>query len=594
MGDRRTGMLTMTGRLLLRYLPALVLILLVSGVVLDHVLENGMARDVDTALEINARAIRRALPEGSATQAQVQSLGRELGLRITLIGTDGTVLADSAGDPAAMANHANRPEVRAALRGSTGASTRVSATLDEPYRYIALPPENGAGVLVRVARPLSQLQSRLARARATIVGAFSLALLLGVMALVAVSRSLSRPLEEMTAAVSRMTSGDLAARAPGRGGAEAAVLADAFNHMADELGRRLQQFRGDRERLGLILSAMEEGVLLVDPQETVEYTNLSARVLLGHEPQNLGTIVPQTLRHIVEGARDAGSPREEEIEIGQPLRVVRASAIPVGSPASENHGGTVLLVLRDVTEARRVEAMRHDFVANASHELKTPVAAIRAAAETIRQAVHDDPEGARRFADRLLGDATRLSRIVGDLLDLSRLEAERPPRDRVRLDLVAAEEAERFMFPAEAANLHLEVLTETPVAVLGSASSLALLVRNLLDNAIRYTRPSGHINVSVARRGSDAVLEVRDTGMGIPSRHLPRIFERFYRVDPARSRETGGTGLGLAIVKHVAEQLEGRVEADSELGRGSTFRVVLPLAPSAARPSRSRKAGHTS
>ncbi|HEY8202536.1 MAG TPA: ATP-binding protein, partial [Actinomycetota bacterium] len=510
-------------------------------------------------------------------------------LRITLIATDGTVLADSSADPAVMQNHASRPEVRAALRGSTGTSTRISATLGEPYRYVALAPENG--VVVRVARPLSQYQGRVARERATIAGAFGVALLLGVAALLAVSRSLSRPLEEMTAAVSRMTSGDLAARAPARGGAEVALLADAFNRMADELGRRLQEFRGDRERLGLILSAMEEGVLLVDSEETVEYTNLSARVLLGHEPQSLGTIVPQSLRHIVDGAREAGSPHEEEMEIGQPLRVVRASAIPVGPMKSDGQGGTVLLVLRDVTEARRVEAMRRDFVANASHELKTPVAAIRAAAETIRQAVHDDPEGARRFADRLLGDATRLSRIVGDLLDLSRLEAERPPRDRVRLDLVAAEEAERFMFPAEANNLHLEVSTDTPVAVLGSASSLALLVRNLLDNAIRYTRPSGRINLTVSRRDGDAVLEVRDTGMGIPSRHLPRIFERFYRVDPARSRETGGTGLGLAIVKHVAEQLEGRVEADSELGRGSTFRVILPLAPAAGRSPRAKKAG---
>src|SRR5437867_5338806 len=150
------------------------------------------------------------------------------------------------------------------------------------------------------------------------------------------------------------------------------------------------------------------------------------------------------------------------------------------------------------------------------------------------------------------------------------------------------------MFPAEANNLQLEVSTDTPVAVLGSASSLALLVRNLLDNAIRYTRPSGRINLTVSRRDGDAVLESAETGMGIPSRHLPRIFERFYRVDPARSRETGGTGLGLAIVKHVAEQLEGRVEADSELGRGSTFRVILPLAPAAARSSRAKKAGRAS
>jgi two-component system phosphate regulon sensor histidine kinase PhoR len=583
MGLRRRS--TLTGRLLAGYVPAMVVILAVSSLLLDRVLENGMARDLTSSLETNARAVRRAVPEAPGYQPWAESLGRELGLRITLVRTDGTVLADSWTDPATMQNHASRPEVASALAGRTGMATRTSATLGEPFRYLALPPENG--IVVRIALPLSHLRSRVARARATIAVSFSFALLFGIMALVAVARSLSRPLEEMTAAVSRMSSGDLTARAPPQGSEEVAVLADAFNHMADELGRRIEEVRGDRERLGLILAAMEEGVLLVDREELVEYANLSARTLLGHEPQSLAMIVPQTLRRIVERAREAQTAQEEEMEIGQPLRVVRASAIPVG-PAGER--GTVLLVLRDVTEARRVEAVRRDFVANASHELKTPVAAIRAAAETIRQAVEDDPEGARRFADRLLTDATRLSRIVGDLLDLSRLEAERPPRDRVRLDLVAAEEAERFMFPAEIANLHLEVSTDTPVTVLGSATSLALLVRNLLDNAIRYTRPLGRINLSVGHRNGDAVLEVKDTGMGIPSRHLPRIFERFYRVDPARSRETGGTGLGLAIVKHVAEQLEGRVEADSELGRGSTFRVVLPLAPAAGRAARAKRA----
>src|SRR5437867_12401101 len=181
MALQRTGMVTMTGRLLLRYLPALVAILLVSGVVLDRVLENGMAREVDASLGVDARAIRRALPEGFAYQPRVASLGEELGLRITLIGTDGTVLADSSADPATMQNHASRPEVRAALHGSTGVASRTSATLGDPYRYLALPPENG--VIVRVARPLSQLQSRLARVRATIAGAFSVALLLGVAAL---------------------------------------------------------------------------------------------------------------------------------------------------------------------------------------------------------------------------------------------------------------------------------------------------------------------------------------------------------------------------------------------------------------------------
>jgi two-component system phosphate regulon sensor histidine kinase PhoR len=583
MGRRQERRATLTVRLLRLYLPAMIAIFAVTGVLLDRVLEAGTIRDFTSALETNARAVRRALPDPSGHQPWAQSLGRELGVRITLVRTDGTVLADSWGDPSSMDNHASRPEVRTAIGGSTGVTSRLSSTLSQPFRYVALPPENG--VIVRVARPLSDLEARTTSARITVVTAFALALVFGVVALLAVARSLTRPLAEMTSTVSRMSAGDLSARVTPQETQEISVLGTAFNRMAAELGSRIEEIRRDREQLGLILAAMEEGVLLVDAREAVEYSNVSARTLLGHDPSTLATIVPQDLRHITDRARDGRVPQEEEMEIGRPLRVVRASAIPVGDD------GTVLLVLRDVTEARRVESVRRDFVANASHELKTPVAAIRGAAETIRQAVEDDPEGAQRFADRLMGDATRLSRIVGDLLDLSRLEAERPPRDRVRLDLVAAEEAERFMFPAEAANLHLDISTEVAAPVLGSATSLALLVRNLLDNAIRYTRGGGSIRLSVKADAGDAVLEVTDTGMGIPSRHLPRIFERFYRVDPARSRETGGTGLGLAIVKHVAEQLEGRVEAESELGRGSTFRVVLPLAPAAARSAKARRAG---
>jgi signal transduction histidine kinase len=219
--------------------------------------------------------------------------------------------------------------------------------------------------------------------------------------------------------------------------------------------------------------------------------------------------------------------------------------------------------------------MRRDFVANTSHELKTPVASIQAAAETIRDAARDDPPAAGRFAEQLHRDALRLSRIVSDLLDLSRLEAERPRLSPVRLDRLTSEEVDRFRDSAGRAGVKLEFRSD-PVIVHGSQGDLALLVRNLLDNAVRYSPDGGRVEVEVASSDGEALLAVRDTGIGIPSRDMPRIFERFYRVDRARSRETGGTGLGLSIAKHVAEQHGGRIEVDSELGRGSEFRVRLP------------------
>jgi two-component system sensor histidine kinase SenX3 len=248
----------------------------------------------------------------------------------------------------------------------------------------------------------------------------------------------------------------------------------------------------------------------------------------------------------------------------------------VTTPAGDD--GSVLVVVTDVTESRRIDAIRRDFVANASHELKTPAASIQAAAETLRDAAADDPEAVARFAAQLERDALRLSRIVMDLLDLSRLETEHDGHGQVQLETLVHEEVERAAPMADDAGVALEIAADAPAPVTGSARDLALLLRNLIDNGIRYTPEGGSVRVAVSTVGDDAVLTVRDTGIGIPTKDLPRIFERFYRVDRARSRETGGTGLGLAIVKHVAENLGAHVEVESELGVGTTFTVRLLLA----------------
>jgi signal transduction histidine kinase len=235
-------------------------------------------------------------------------------------------------------------------------------------------------------------------------------------------------------------------------------------------------------------------------------------------------------------------------------------------------------VIRDVTEARRADKVRRDFVANASHELKTPAATIQAAAETIFTAAHDDPSVVPRFAAQLEREAVRLSRIVSDLLDLSRLESGSQLDGAIALDVVLRDEGERFEDRAAEASVQLTIRAGDVARVRGSARDLALLTRNLVDNAIRYTAPGGRVEVALVDEGPEVVLSVEDSGIGIPTRDLPRIFERFYRVDRARSRETGGTGLGLAIVKHVVENHGGRISVDSELGRGTRFEVRLPAA----------------
>ncbi len=341
---------------------------------------------------------------------------------------------------------------------------------------------------------------------------------------------------------------------------------------ASRLGADLAQAEEERRSLHLALDSMDEGVVLFDADGRVRLANPAAEALLGSRPRASSTLFPLELRRAVASAAELDEPAVTTVDVGTPPRSIRATATRVGPD------GSVLLVLLDVTESRRLDAVRRDFITNASHELKTPAASIQAAAETIRAAASDDPEVVPRFAEQLEREAARLSRIVSDLLDLSRLESGSETVDLVRLDEVLADERERFERAAEEAGVTLRLATEPVPPVRGSARDLSLLVRNLVDNAVRYTRAGGRVDVRVGAQDGLVVLVVADTGVGIPSRDLDRIFERFYRVDRARSRELGGTGLGLAIVKHLVIAHGGTLAIESQPGRGTTVRVGLPPA----------------
>jgi signal transduction histidine kinase len=353
-------------------------------------------------------------------------------------------------------------------------------------------------------------------------------------------------------------------------------LSDAARVEAEEGASRLAALERERSDGEAILGALEEGILLFDATGELAFENQKAGELLGRPLERARDLTPSSLRAIVETALAGGSAGVVEVEATPSGRILSGSAARISGP------GKVLLVLRDVTESRTADEVRRDFAANASHELKTPAASIRALAETIGAGVRNDPSAVPRFAAQLEVEAVRLSRIVSDLLDLSRLESEAGERTELRLDRLVAEEAGRLKDRAEEAGLSFAVDTDGRVPVRGSPRDLSLLVRNLIENAIQYTRPGGHVEVMVSSQDGAAVFEVRDSGIGIPSRDQARIFERFYRVDRARSRETGGTGLGLSIVRHVAENHGGSVRVQSQLGRGSTFTVRLPLAEPAA------------
>ena len=557
---------TLARQLLTWYTVMVLAALLVLGVVLNRVLENQLLDDLTVSLESQALLVRATLDGEGAVADSVLTWSNEESLRVTVIGVDGVVLADSSRDIEGMENHADRPEVQAAAAGNTGVASRVSASVGVEYRYVAVPATTN-GLVVRVAEPVSAIAERLQRLRTAIALVGVAAAALGVGAVWLIARNIVRPIRHVTESAVQIAAGDHTAEVGGASTVELQRMANTVNRMAGELRRRAQLSDEDRLTRDRILDALEEGVILVQADDSVAYLNTWARTALG-ERVRLAEL-PGPLQELTERARSTDGAVHRDFDYGVPSRRFQASA------TLHREVGSVLLVLQDLTEALRVEAMRQDFVADASHELKTPISAIQAGSETILHAIDEDPAAARTFAEQVRLNAVRLGRIVVDLLDLSRLETEDPVFEKVSLNELVKDEVTRLTHPSGKAPVEWTLETE-PVDVFGSRNDLRLATRNLLDNAQRYAA-GGQVRVSVGQTGGEAVLEVADTGVGISTRDQPRVFERFYRVDVARSRHTGGTGLGLAIVKHVADRHGGRVDVESELGVGSTFRLYLPV-----------------
>jgi len=517
----------------------------------------------------------------------IRQLAADSGLRLTLIRRDGVVIADSSVAPErvpAMENHSHRPEVREALARGSGMSVRKSATTGETYVYAAqtLAGPRGEGLILRLAEPLEQLQAlqgRLATSLALAALAAGLAILVTSLWL---DRRLFQPLSRLIADARDIAAGR-AARVQVPDEDELAALALALNRLAATAEEQFEVVRKERDQLRQILASMSEGVLVVGPDGRALMINPAFYRLFDLKGDFAGRPVLEIIRHprfarLIDDTLRHGEPQSGQIELAAPER---RTLLLASSPLtlSGQHGAVV--ATRDTTDLTRVADMRKDFVANVSHELKTPLAAIRGYAETLRDGALEEPTTARRFTDRIVSQCRRLQELLDDLLTLSRLEGVAPALEREPVALGAVVHRAVELISAVAREKRVELAIETgeePLPpVLGDPDGLERLVLNLLDNAIKYNRPEGRITLRLSRSDGEAVLEVIDTGIGIPPESIPRLFERFYRVDKGRAREEGGTGLGLAIVKHVAQTHGGQVEVESRIGQGSTFRVRLPL-----------------
>jgi two-component system, OmpR family, phosphate regulon sensor histidine kinase PhoR len=496
--------------------------------------------------------------------------------RVTVIALDGRVLGDSDVPPdmvAHLEDHSRRAEVVEALAHGTGTAVRRSASVQQDLLYAASHTERGE--LIRIAMDLGQIDEAVGRVRRQIVEVGAIALLLAMGLSAAVSLAATRRLRRIRAAAVAMARGDLGVRIRPRQGDELDDLGASLDALAEELQRRISQLNAEREEMSALVDAMDEGVLAIAADGSLRRANPAARRMFGLTAATTGTPPEAIARQkpfldIVR--RVLGGEPVPATELTHDGRHLLATAQPLP-------GGGAVLVFLDTSELRRLEGVRRDFVANASHELKTPLTAIRGYGETLL----DDSLPAdlrRKFIRTVYAHATRLQDILDDLLDLSRIESGgwSPDPTSMGIEGVAREAWQGVAEAAAARDLALD-FTIAPDADRVAADPVGLrqIFSNLFSNAVRYTPPGGRITVASTAEGPDRVrVEVRDTGVGIPPEHLDRIFERFYRVDPARSREEGGTGLGLSIVRHLVERHGGRVEAESEVGRGTTIRFSLP------------------
>jgi two-component system phosphate regulon sensor histidine kinase PhoR len=565
------------------------------GWILADRVEQHSRQQIEHDLRSKAQLLRetvRDFPAEKATalQARVAALGREIATRITLIDAHGRVLADSEKDPAEMDNHANRPEIVAAAANQFGTATRFSRTLQRSLTYVALrmeAPVSGVAY-VRVALPLDQVHGQLAEIQRLVWSGAALTGLAAMLVAFLLARGLVRPLRELTQGAEQIAAGDYGHKVFAAGRDEISTLARSFNHMSAQLRAQFRQLEADRQQLRAILSGMVEGVVALDADQRILFANDRAGELLEFRSQavvgrKLWEVFRfRSLQELVTRALTEPEPCQEELNWpGQSQRrlLVHAARL-TGSPAR----GAVL-VIHDTSELRRLERVRQEFVANASHELKTPLAVIKACVETLIDGAVDDLENRETFLEQIHDQADRLNALILDLLSLARIEAgtEMFEFQEVALDDVVAACLERHRARAEgnhqmltAGQVDASANGAAPLLAWADEEALSQILDNLVDNALKYTPAGGRIQVQWWAEEDQVWLAVEDTGIGIAERDLARIFERFYRVDRARSRELGGTGLGLAIVKHLAQAMRGSVSATSRLGLGTTFSVRLP------------------
>jgi two-component system, OmpR family, phosphate regulon sensor histidine kinase PhoR len=526
--------------------------------------------------------------EDTALQNLCLDLGKASATRITVVLPSGEVVADSHEQPRAMDNHTHRPEIKRALQGDAGESTRFSDTLAQRMMYVAIPLHDSEELLgiLRVALPITAIDDALWTTLVKILYGSAVVALLAAAANWFVSRRITRPLEELRRGAELFARGELNHQLTAHHSLEIDALAEAMNQMALDLNDRINTVIHQKQEQQAVLSSMVEGVVAVDGRENIISINETAAALFAITPESaIGRDVSELVRNssfqdFVHLTLRSTQPVEEEITFHMDdERVYQAHGTVLKGESGQSIGAVI--VLHDITRLRRLERVRRDFVSNVSHELRTPITSVKGFVETLLQNPPDDPAEMRRFLEIILKQANQLDLLVTDLLSLSRIEQGELGADALfeKMDMrrildEVVETCSQYPYPGSS---NIDITCESGLEANANASLLQQAVLNLVENAVKYSCDSGQpVEVNACAQEDRIVIQVRDHGPGIASEHLPRLFERFYRVDKSRSRELGGTGLGLAIVKHIVELHGGEVNVESTVGTGSTFTISLP------------------
>jgi two-component system, OmpR family, phosphate regulon sensor histidine kinase PhoR len=577
-------------RIAVPYTALIILILAGIGAYLANRLREAQLADLEARLNTQARIIAEALaPQMNAVDPSegLDETARRWAeiseARITIIAPDGEVIGESDEDRTVMDNHLNRPEIVQAREAGSGTSIRFSRTVGFPMLYSAVAVKNGSslGGYVRIALPLELIERSQQELRQTVLVATAVAAALAVLLGVIIAGRITLPLRNLTQAVSRLTEGNLEEKLIPTTHDEVAQLTRSFNLMSTRLSNQFVKLEDERMKLSAVLNQMTDGVLMIDEKGDIRLMNSAAESMFSSSEQEaIGSSLVEVVHYyqIVElwqQSKDRGKAQYGVFEFKQRNTVMEVSAIPF----IDTMAGNVLLLLRDLSEVRRLETVRRDFISNISHELRTPLASIKALTDTLLDGALENQDDAKHFLNQMEDELDSLTQMVEELLELSRIESGRFP---LQLESVSSQTLletsyERLRIQMDRADLRVTISCPPDLPLVkADPGRIAQVLGNLLHNAIKFTPTHGEIKLSAQLGGEELVFQVGDNGVGIPADELQRVFERFYKAD--RSRSGGGTGLGLAIARHLVEAHGGRIWVDSIEGRGSTFYFTLPLA----------------